>query len=140
MTKSEAVKRHHHPDRFVGDGRSPTFYAAGMFAYPSGKAHLGHVRVYTLVDVVARYQRLLGKDVLNPIGWDAFGLPAENAARAHGVSPADWTAQNIRVMREEQFKPLGWSFDWSRELSTADPGYYRWTQWLFLKLHEKGLV
>lgn len=115
------------------------FYCLSMFPYPSGSLHMGHVRNYTLGDVISRYQRALGKNVLQPIGWDAFGLPAENAAIKHGIHPAEWTQKNIAAMKE-QFLKLGNAYDWKREVTTCNPDYYRWEQWFFIKLYEKGLV
>ncbi len=117
----------------------PKYYALSMFPYPSGKLHMGHVRNYTITDVIARFKKANGYNVLHPIGWDSFGLPAENAAMKHNADPETWTDENIAYMTK-QLKMLGLSYDWDREVTTCKPEYYKWTQWLFLQLYKKGLV
>jgi len=125
--------------RVTEDSSRPKFYCLEMFPYPSGRIHMGHVRNYAIGDVLARFKTMRGYNVLHPMGWDAFGLPAENAAIEQGVHPAQWTTQNIRYMRT-QLERLGLSYDWSREVTTSEPEYYKWNQWLFLKFFEKGLA
>ena len=120
-------------------GSGERYYCLSMFPYPSGKLHMGHMRNYTICDVMSRFQLMQGRQVLQPMGWDAFGLPAENAAMANGVPPAEWTRSNIRHMRG-QLKSLGFAIDWEREIATCDPGYYRWNQWFFLKLLKRGIA
>ena len=123
----------------IEDESKEKFYCLAMFPYPSGRLHMGHVRNYSLGDVISRYQRMQGKNVMQPMGWDAFGLPAENAAIKNKTAPGSWTYQNIDYMRN-QLMSLGFGYDWSRELATCKPDYYRWEQWFFTKLYEKGLV
>ncbi len=125
--------------RAIEDAGREKFYCLSMFPYPSGRLHMGHVRNYTIGDVVSRYQRMQGRNVMQPMGWDAFGLPAEGAALKHGLPPAKWTRENIDYMRN-QLKGLGFAYDWDRELATCDQDYYRWEQWFFTQLFEKGLA
>ena len=131
----ERDRAFHTPD----NSDKPKYYALSMFPYPSGKLHMGHVRNYTITDVIARFKKAQGYNVLHPIGWDSFGLPAENAAMKHGANPEKWTDENIAYMTK-QLKMLGLSYDWEREVTTCKPDYYKWTQWLFLQLYKKGLA
>ncbi|MBW7930945.1 MAG: leucine--tRNA ligase [Gammaproteobacteria bacterium] len=137
--EAQAYWEAQHSFRATEDAGREKFYCLSMFPYPSGRLHMGHVRNYTIGDVISRYQRMCGKNVLQPMGWDAFGLPAENAAMANGVPPARWTWDNIDYMRR-QLKSLGLAIDWERELATCSPGYYRWNQWLFLRMRERGIA
>ena len=129
----------HSAYRVTEDATRPKYYACSMLPYPSGKLHMGHVRNYTINDMLARHRRMNGFNVLMPMGWDAFGLPAENAAMKNGVPPAKWTYENITYMKA-QLQAMGMSIDWSREVASCDPSYYRWNQWLFLKMLEKGIA
>jgi len=130
---------HENRNNFFCDTKKDNkFYSLGMFPYPSGNAHMGHIRVYTLSDVRARFEKLKGKEVLHPMGWDSFGLPAENAAIQNKLRPDLWTKENIKKMKYEQLNQTGWAFDWDKELNTSSPDYYKWTQWLFLELYNSG--
>ena len=121
------------------DPDKPKYYVLEMFPYPSGRIHMGHVRNYSIGDLMARHLRMRGYNVFHPMGWDAFGMPAENAAIKHGIHPAKWTKENIANMRS-QLRRQGYSYDWGQELATCDPEYYRWEQKFFIKLFEKGVV
>ena len=136
--KADVYHAHEHAKDKNGKEK-PKFYVLSMLPYPSGKLHMGHVRNYTLNDVMYRYLRMKGYNVMTPMGWDAFGLPAENAAINHGIAPAKWTFDSIAEMKN-QMQPLGLAFGRSREVATCTPEYYRWNQWMFLKMLEKGII
>ena len=121
------------------DPNKEKYFCLSMFPYPSGSIHMGHVRNYSIGDAISRFQRMLGKNVLQPMGWDAFGLPAENAAINNKVQPSDWTLENIASMKE-QLTRLGFAYDWKREFATSESDYYKWEQWFFLQMLEKGLA
>src|SRR5205085_6531349 len=121
--------------RVTEDPRRPKYYCLEMFPYPSGRIHMGHVRVYAIGDLIARYKWMRGFNVLHPMGWDAFGLPAEKAAILNNVPPRQWTLQNIAAMKKTH-RRFAFSYDWDREISTCEPEYYRWNQWFFLKMYE----
>jgi len=138
-SEAQAFWKEHRIFEVNEDSSLEKFYCLCMFPYPSGRLHMGHVRNYTIGDVISRYQRMLGKNVLQPMGWDAFGLPAEGAAIKNAMAPARWTRDNIEYMKQ-QFHALGFGYDWNRELATCDPSYYRWEQWMFSRLYAKGLA
>src|SRR5579885_3580223 len=121
------------------DSSRPKYYVLEMLPYPSGRLHMGHIRNYSIGDALARYKRMRGFNVLHPMGWDAYGLPAENAAIKNNVHPQKWTLDNIAYMKK-QFQRFGFTYDWSKEITTCLPDYYRWNQWFFLKMLEKGLA
>ncbi|WKB36724.1 class I tRNA ligase family protein [Terrilactibacillus sp. S3-3] len=130
----------HHTFKTNDDSEKPKYYVLDMFPYPSGKGlHVGHPEGYTATDILARMKRMQGFEVLHPIGWDAFGLPAEQYALDTGHDPREFTKENIATFKR-QIKSLGFSYDWDREINTTDPSYYKWTQWIFIKLYEKGLA
>ena len=137
--KSQQFWSQHNTFDACEDKSKQKFYALSMFPYPSGKLHMGHVRNYTIGDVISRFKKLNGFNVLQPMGWDAFGLPAENAAIQNKTAPDKWTYENIAHMKQ-QLKELGLAIDWKREIATCDSSYYKWEQWLFIQLFKKGLI
>ena len=137
--KWQRVWEEHKTYQVAEEGAKPKYYVLEMFPYPSGRIHMGHVRVYAIGDVIARFKRMRGYNVLHPMGWDAFGLPAENAAIERGIHPAKWTMENIAYMRD-QLKKMGISYDWDREFATCDAEYYRWEQLVFIRMLERGLA
>ena len=137
--KIQALWREKKAGRVREEPAREKFYSLEMFIYPSGRIHMGHVRNYTIGDVIARFQRMRGKNVLHPMGFDAFGLPAENAAIKGEMYPSEWTNANIASMKK-QMQRLGLLYDWDREVRTCEPEYYRWNQWFFLKMYERGLA
>jgi leucyl-tRNA synthetase len=136
----QKIWQEHRTFKVTEDAAKPKYYCLEMFPYPSGRIHMGHVRNYAIGDVISRYKRMRGFNVLHPMGWDSFGLPAENAAIKHGIHPRKWTLENIAFMRDKQLKRLGLSYDWDREVTTCLEEYYRWNQWFFIKMYERGLA
>ena len=137
--KIQSYWKEHDTFSVTEDPKKEKYFCLSMFPYPSGSIHMGHVRNYTIGDVISRFQRMLGKNVLQPMGWDAFGLPAENAAIKNEIQPSEWTHENIKYMKT-QLSRMGFAYDWKREFSTSDESYYKWEQWFFLQLVDKGLA
>ena len=137
--KIQSYWKEHETFSVTEDPKKEKFFCLSMFPYPSGSIHMGHVRNYTIGDVISRFQRMLGKNVLQPMGWDAFGLPAENAAIKNKIQPSEWTRENIKNMKT-QLSRMGFAYDWKREFATSDEDYYKWEQWFFLQLVDKGLA
>ncbi|MDH5434550.1 MAG: class I tRNA ligase family protein, partial [Gammaproteobacteria bacterium] len=138
-TRVQKIWQENKTFKAIKDSSKEKYYCLSMLPYPSGRLHMGHVRNYTIGDVISRYHRMLGKNVLQPMGWDAFGLPAENAAIKNKAQPATWTKENIAYMKK-QLKSLGFAYDWEREVTTCEPEYYKWEQWFFTRLIDKGLA